>query len=200
MTRELRSIVLASASPRRLELLQSLGLEVEVAPSGYHEPKLPEHRPRTLAQHHARAKLASVLRRRHGLVVVAADTIVELDGASLGKPADAEDAARMLTLLSGKTHYVHTAYALSLPGIASPIERSCTTEVRFHHLEPDEIEEYVASGEPMDKAGAYGIQNRAAALVASIEGDYFTVMGFPLGDFVRTLRRSGFLLPRRTVS
>lgn len=197
MNRELPSIVLASRSPRRLELLLSLGLEVEVVPSGYAEPPLPEHRPRAAAQHHARAKLAALGRRRRGQAIVAADTVVEIEGGSLGKPADAADARRMLALLSGRTHYVHTAYALRLPGISSPIERSCTTEVRFHDLDPEEIEEYVASGEPMDKAGAYGIQSRAAALVCSIEGDYFTVMGFPLGDFIRTLRRSGFSLPRR---
>jgi septum formation protein len=195
---ELRSIVLASVSPRRLELLRSLGLEVEVVPSGYAEPALPEHRPRAAAQHHARAKLDAVRRRRRDHAIVAADTVVELDGVSLGKPVDAADAARMLGLLSGRTHYVHTAYALALPGLPSPIERSCTTEVRFNDLVPEEIAEYVASGEPMDKAGAYGIQNRAAALVSSIEGDYFTVVGFPLGDFIRTLRRSGFSLPRRS--
>jgi septum formation protein len=195
--RELRSIVLASASPRRLELLRSLDLEIEVVPSGYAEPPLPEHRPRAAAQRHARAKLEAVRQRRQGRAIVAADTVVDLEGVSLGKPVDATDAARMLALLSGRTHFVHTAYALALPGVP-PIERSCTTEVLFHDLEPDEIAEYVASGEPMDKAGAYGIQNRAAALVSSIEGDYFTVMGFPLGDFIRTLRRSGFSLPRRS--
>jgi septum formation protein len=197
VSHELRSIVLASASPRRLELLRSLGLQVEILPSGYAEPALPEHRPRAAAQHHARAKLEAVLKCRASRAIVAADTVVEIDGVALGKPVDEADACRMLALLSGRTHYVHTAYALALPGIRPPIERSCTTEVRFHDLSPEEISEYVASGEPMDKAGAYGIQNRAAALVASIEGDYFTVMGFPLGDFIRTLRRSGFSLPRR---
>jgi septum formation protein len=101
----------------------------------------------------------------------------------------------MLRLLSGRSHRVHTAYVLALPGVEQPLERLSSTAVRFHALEADEIEAYVATGDAADKAGAYGIQGRAAALVAAIEGDYFTVVGFPLGEFIRDLRRSGFALP-----
>jgi septum formation protein len=190
-------IVLASASPRRLELLRSLGLEVEAVPSGYGEPALPGLDPERLAEVHAREKLAAVLASRSddAAVVVAADTVVDVDGVALGKPQDAADAARMLRLLAGREHRVHTAFALRVPGRAAPIEERATTRVRFYPLDAAEIEAYVASGEPLDKAGAYGIQGRAAVLVESVDGDFYTVMGFPLALFVRTLRRLGFSLP-----
>jgi len=187
-------ILLASASPRRLELLRSLGFDVTVAPSGYHEPPMPHLSPRELAVSHAREKLASVP-RADGAATVAADTVVDLDGAALGKPRDAAEATRMLASLSGREHLVHTAYAVALPGVDAPVEEVETTRVRFHPLDAAEIAAYVATGEPMDKAGAYGIQGRAAALVAGIDGDFYTVMGFPLGGFVRALRRLGFVPP-----
>jgi septum formation protein len=100
-----------------------------------------------------------------------------------------------LRRLSGREHRVHTAFALAIPGRPEWIEERATTRVRFYRLEDEEIAAYAASGEPLDKAGAYGIQGRAAALVESIAGDFYTVMGFPLGRFIRTLRRLGFALP-----
>jgi len=186
-------VVLASGSPRRLELLRSLGFAVTVTASGYDEPPMPHLRPVELAAAHAAAKLASV--PRDGVAVIASDTVVDLDGAALGKPVDADDATRILRALSGREHVVHTAYAVALPGIAAPVGEVASTRVRFHALSDDEIAEYVATGEPMDKAGAYGIQGRASALVAGIDGDFYTVMGFPLGGFVRTLRANGFVPP-----
>ena len=198
---EIRAIVLASASPRRLELLRSLGLSVEVAPSGYGEHDPPGTAPLELAALHARGKLDDVAARLDvgddERAIVASDTVVDLDGVSLGKPKDAGDAHRMLGLLSGREHFVHTAFAVRLPGGrgARIVEETSTTRVRFHRLEPDEIAEYVATGEPRDKAGAYGIQGRASALVASIDGDFYTVMGFPLGRFVRALAGLGFRIP-----
>ena len=188
-------IVLASASPRRLELLRSLHFDVEVDPSGYHEPDDPTATPLELATSHARMKALEVRTRRPGDLLVAADTVVDLDGHALNKPLDAADAARMLGLLSGREHQVHTAFALGVPGAAELIERSETTRVRFHRLTDAEIADYIATGEPMDKAGAYGIQGRAAALVERIDGDFYTVMGFPLGCFIRTLRELGISLP-----
>ena len=208
----LERIVLASGSPRRLELLRSLGFEVIVAPSGYPEPPMPHLTPAELAQSHALAKLAAAtggdamvgsapstpLPTLASLsmtgAVVAADTVVDLDGEALNKPGDAAEATWMLERLSGREHVVHTAFALSLPG-HEPVCETHSTRVRFHALAADEIAEYVATGEPMDKAGAYGIQGRAAALVSGIDGDFYTVMGFPLGAFVRTLRRLGFVPP-----
>lgn len=191
-------IVLASASPRRLELLGSLGLEVDVLPSGYDEPEIPGLLPVELASNHAAAKLQSaitLLNERYDVPVLAADTVVDCDGAALGKPRDAAEAARMLELLSGREHQVHTAFALGIPGHVPHVE-CATTRVWFYRLQPDEIAEYVATGEPMDKAGAYGIQGRAAALVERIDGDFYTVMGLPLSRVVRAMRRLGFTLPK----
>lgn len=192
----LTRIVLASGSPRRLELLRSLGLEVVVVRSGYPEPPVPGLRPVELAVAHAREKLTAVVAKAAPeLAVVAADTVVDLDGASLGKPRDGADAVRMLQLLCGREHLVHTAFALSIPGRDAPLAEVSTTRVRFAALDGAELEQYVAGGDPMDKAGGYGIQGRGAALVESIDGDYYTVMGFPLGRFIRALRRLGFSLP-----
>lgn len=197
---DLTRVVLASASPRRLELLESLGLSVDVRPSAYDEPDDPTISPYDLAARHAREKAFDVRDRHHDVVVVAADTVVDVDGKALGKPKDAQEAAAMLRLLSGREHRVHTAFAVALPGRSELLEESATTLVRFYELTDEVIGEYVASGEPMDKAGGYGIQGRAAALVESITGDFYTVMGFPLARFVRALRRSGFTLPSAKVS
>jgi septum formation protein len=189
-------IILASASPRRLELLRSIGLEVEAVPSGYDEAPLGGVSPERLAVVHARAKLTSAAASADRSVpIVAADTVVDVGGTALGKPRDAADAARMLRLLSGREHRVHTAFALLVPGLLTPVEELSSTSVRFYPLDQAEIDDYVASGEPLDKAGAYGIQGRAASLVESVDGDFYTVMGFPLARFVRTLRRLGFSLP-----
>lgn len=197
----LTNIVLASASPRRLELLRSLGLHVETIVSGYAEPPLPGLLPKQIASVHALRKLeASLAVLRPGRLeeqpaVVAADTVVDVDLVELGKPVDADDAVRMLRQLSGREHRVHTAFAMRLPGVSGAVEEVVTTVVRFYPLTDAEIADYVATGEPADKAGGYGIQGRAAALVESIHGDFYTVMGFPLARFVRTLRRLGFSLP-----
>lgn len=195
-------MVLASASPRRLELLRSLGLEVRVAPSAYAEPADPRKTPRELAQLHAREKLLDVLGTQSGGdLLVAADTIVDVDGLAYGKPRDAGDAVRMLRNLSGRDHIVHTALAISLipPARSSTssnrvVEACESTTVRFFELDDDEIHAYVRSGEPMDKAGAYGIQGIGASLVERIDGDFYTVMGFPVGRFVRCLPHLGFSL------
>jgi septum formation protein len=189
-------IVLASASPRRFELLRSLGLHVDVLVSGYQEPPAPHLTPPELASLHAREKLAAAL---SGIVgahapVVAADTVVDLDATPLGKPRDAVEAATMLRALAGREHRVHTGFALAPSRDAPWIEERSTTRVTFYPLTEEEIAEYVATGDPLDKAGAYGIQGLGAALIKSIDGDFFTVMGFPLGRFVRALRRSGFSL------
>ena len=188
-------IILASASPRRLELLRSLGFDVRVEPSAYGEPGDPAATPVELAVRHAAAKARDVRARFPDDVVVAADTVVDVDGVALNKPRDHTEAARMLRTLSGRAHAVHTALALALPRQSELVQDCATTVVRFYPLSADEIADYVATGEPMDKAGAYGIQGRAAALVESIEGDFYTVMGFPLARFVRSLRRLGFALP-----
>jgi septum formation protein len=190
---------LASASPRRYELLRSLGLVVDVVPSGYEEPPLENVTPAELASRHAAEKLRFAVRNgaaAPGVPVLAADTVVDLDGAALGKPADTAEAVRMLERLSGRSHLVHTAFTLAVPGAAYAVAERETTRVTFFALEPAEIADYVATGEPLDKAGAYGIQGRAASLVAGIEGDFYTVMGLPLARVIRALRGSGFALPK----
>jgi septum formation protein len=194
----LSRIVLASESPRRLELLRSLGLIVDVAASGYAERPLARVSPAKLASHHAREKLRATIEthgRRFDTPVLAADTVVDLDGTALGKPRDLADAARMLESLSGREHVVHTAFALAVPGRETWTEERSSTHVRFYRLEAREIAEYLATGESLDKAGAYGIQGRAASLVKAIDGDFYTVMGLPLARLVRTLRVLGFTLP-----
>jgi septum formation protein len=195
----LRRIVLASASPRRLELLRSVGLVVDVVTSDYEEEPVPGLVPADLASFHAGEKLRAVLRDREalpeGVPVLAADTVVDLDGTALGKPRDGAQAVGMLARLAGRDHFVHTAFALAIPGRARWTKERATTRVRFYALTAEEIAEYVATGEPFDKAGAYGIQGRAASLIEEIEGDFYTVMGLPLARVIRALRRSGFRLP-----
>ena len=194
----LSRIVLASASPRRLELLRSLGLHVEVAPTGYEEAPVAKLSPAALASHHAAEKLRAAAANRgaaDGAPTLAADTVVDVDGTPLGKPCDAADAVRMLRLLSGREHVVHTAFALAVPGRATPTCERVSTRVRFYELRADEIADYVATGEPFDKAGGYGIQGRAASLVEAIDGDFYTVVGLPLARVIRALRGLGFTLP-----
>ncbi|MDQ2872241.1 MAG: Maf family protein [Candidatus Eremiobacteraeota bacterium] len=192
----LEHVVLASASPRRLELLRSLRLEVTVAPSAYVERELPDISAKDLAIAHARGK---ALEARTGApassFIIASDTVVDVDGQAYGKPIDRDGAAQMLRTLSGRTHLVHTAFALVIPRRDGLVEECSTSAVTFYALDEDEIARYVASGEPMDKAGAYGIQGYGATLVERIDGDFYTVMGFPLARFARGVKRLGFSLP-----
>jgi septum formation protein len=190
-------IVLASASPRRLELLRSLDFDVEVVPSSYEEPDHPHLQPRELAILHARHKCEDVRKKipEDRAIVIAADTVVDVDGVAYNKPRDEADAARMLRDLSGRAHVVHTAFALAVPNRAALVEACESTRVTFFALGDAEIAAYVASKEPMDKAGAYGIQGYGATLVERVDGDFYTVMGFPLARFVRTLRGLGISLP-----
>jgi septum formation protein len=194
---ELSTIVLASVSPRRYELLSSLGLEVRVVKSEVDEGERPGYAPRELAALHASSKAAAVAFRETSAFIVAADTVVDLDGISLGKPRDRAEASSMLRSLSGREHVVHTAYVVHDTARGTTMSGSRSTRVRFAKLDASVIATYVATGEPMDKAGAYGIQGRGAALVEAIDGDFYTVMGFPLGDFVRRLGELGYALPAR---
>jgi nucleoside triphosphate pyrophosphatase len=193
--RELHEIVLASVSPRRRELLESLGLRVIVVPSEIDEGNRQGFRPLELAQLHADAKAQAVAARELAHVILAADTVVDVDGVSLGKPRDRDEAAAMLARLAGREHLVHTAYSLvDLPG-GRRLAETVTTRVRFYPLGQDEIDAYVATGDPLDKAGAYGIQGRGAALIERIDGDFYTVMGLPLGRVVRSLQSLGYAIP-----
>jgi septum formation protein len=197
---QLFEIVLASVSPRRRELLLSLGLHVIVVPSEIDEGSRPGYQPRELAEFHAGAKAESVAAREPKAVILAADTVVDLDGLALGKPHDPAEAAQMLRSLAGREHLVHTAFSLVDGPSGRRLAESVTTRVRFYPLAPEEIEAYVATGDPMDKAGAYGIQGRGATLVERIDGDFYTVMGLPLGRVVRGLQRLGYALPAAQAS
>jgi septum formation protein len=175
-------LILASSSPRRRELLGLLGLSPEVVPADIDESWIPGEAPIPHAERLARAKAGVIAARRPDVAVIAADTIVVIDGEILGKPADAADAAAMLRRLSGREHVVHTAIAVAYRNdTASAVE---STRVWFRSLSDDAIAAYVATGEPMDKAGAYGIQGYGAVIVERIDGDYFTVMGLGLGRLV----------------
>lgn len=185
-----RRLVLASASPRRRQLLASIGLPAEVRPVDLDETALPNEPADAYVRRLAEAKARA--RAHAGEVVLAADTVVAADGLLLGKPADAEDAAAMLRRLSGRQHQVLTGLAVFTPddGVCSShVEISA---VRFSALEDAEIAAYVASGEPMDKAGAYAIQGLAALFIDRMEGVYSNVVGLPLNATYQLLRRVGY--------
>jgi septum formation protein len=188
-------VILASASPRRRELLGGLGIEFEVVPSDASEDT-PEGRwDRSLAARRiAHRKAATVARSHPEAIVIGADTLVCLAGAVLGKPEDEEDAKRMLRALSGKTHKVITGVAACSP--SATLRGSETTLVTFRHVMEHEIREYVATGEPMDKAGAYGIQGKAGAFVAAVHGCYYNVVGLPVLRLARMLRALGVEINR----
>lgn len=198
----LASVVLASRSPRRVALLRSLGLEVLVRPSAYGEEEVAGLEPRELAVYHAREKARDVAGSLDDEVprigyraplVIAADTIVELDGHLFGKPADAAEAATMLRSLSGRTHRVHTGYCL-WDRQAGERDGCVTSAVTFVPLREEQIEAYIATGEPMDKAGAYGIQGHGALLVDRVDGDFYAVMGLPLATLARECEALGYRL------
>lgn len=173
-------IILASGSPRRRELMQALGMEFEIVAADVDERSLGFHTPREFALKAAYVKACAVEERleRAGLIV-AADTIVVLEGKIFGKPADPEEARQMLAQLSGREHSVISGIAVK-EFHKSVLLDSVATRVFFRRLTPKQIADYVATGEPLDKAGAYAIQGKAARLVERIEGDYFNVVGLPL--------------------
>ncbi len=182
-----RPFYLASQSPRRKQLLQLIGLKFHILPSAVDEDACAETDPVRHAETLALAKAMDVARGVTEGIVVGADTIVVLDGNILGKPVDAADAARMLKRLSGRIHQVYTGFAI----VCQPEGRSVTghemTRVHFRHLQEWEIQSYVATGSPMDKAGAYGIQDQSALFADRIEGCFYNVVGFPLTKFYLTL-------------
>lgn len=182
-------VILASQSPRRTDLLDLIGVAHEVQPANVDESYVGGEQPEAHAERLARAKAESIATGLSESLVIAADTIVVIDGKVLGKPTDATDAARMLKMLSGRRHVVMTAVAVAYRGqTVSNIER---VSVNFRELGDDEIERYIATGEPMDKAGAYGIQGYGATIVRRIEGDYFAVMGLSLVRLVELLVQIG---------
>jgi septum formation protein len=182
-------VILASASPRRRELLALVGIAHDVRPAAIDESLRPGETPMGHAERLARAKAHAVAEREPDAVVIAADTIVVVDGDILGKPRGVEEAAEMLRRLSARTHTVYTATAVARGArTESAVE---TVTVTFRALTGEEIDQYVATGEPLDKAGAYGIQGYGATIVERVEGDYFSVMGLGLRRLVELLARVG---------
>jgi septum formation protein len=195
-----RPLVLASASPRRADLLTQVGIAYEVRVSDVaEEADEPGADPADVAETHARQKAQDVAGGAPGRLVLGADTVVVLDGRVLGKPADEADARGMLRALSGRAHEVITGVALALDAGGGPVllaQAHVRTRVVFRELSDAEIEAYVASREPMDKAGGYGIQGRGALLVHEIEGCYFNVVGLPLSRTWALLSALGHEVPR----
>ena len=194
------TIILASASPRRQELLRNAGIPFTVQPADIDERPLAGEAPRDCAERLAREKALAVFQSQPTNYVLGADTIVVVDDAILGKPLDAGDAARMLRMLSGRTHAVITGVCLVGPvasgqwPVVGETERqtmSETTLVTMCEMSDAEIRDYVATGEPMDKAGAYAIQGIASRWIPRIEGDYSNVVGLPMALVYRMLRERG---------
>ncbi len=183
-------VILASASPRRRELLRLVGIDHEVRPADIDESYLPGELPNAHAERLARGKAETIASLAGpDVVTIGSDTIVVVDGDVLGKPRDREQAHQMLRRLSGRSHIVMTGVAVSWHGqTLSGVEE---VGVTFRSISDDEIDRYIDTGEPMDKAGAYGIQGFGATIVERVDGDYFAVMGLALNRLAGLLRQAG---------
>jgi septum formation protein len=182
-------VVLASQSPRRRDLLTLIGIPHSVRPADVDESVLPGERPIPHCERLARAKASTLAVLDRDALVIGSDTIVVIDDAILGKPRTPEEAIAMLQRLRGRTHTVHTAVAASWRGqMVSGVE---TVSVTFRDFDDDIAAAYVATGEPMDKAGSYGVQGYGATLVERIDGDYFAVMGLALGRLITLMQALG---------
>lgn len=186
-------IVLASASPRRRELLTQIGVTIRVAAADIEENPLEGEHPADFVIRMAREKAIEIMRRERTRVpVLGADTAVILEGRILGKPAGKQDAFAMLTSLSGRTHEVYSAVAVAVS--ETEIHDALNvSRVTFTELEPEWIESYIETGDPMDKAGAYGVQGKAAEKISRIEGSFYGVMGLPLFETAELLKRARVL-------
>ena len=183
------SIVLASSSPRRKQLLEMLRIPFRVVAPDVDESRLAGEAPEPYVRRVARDKARAVAERERGALVLAADTSVVLDGELFAKPVDAADAVAMLARLQGRTHHVLTAVAVAGDGRLE--EALDVSAVTFRRAETDDLERYVATGEPLDKAGAYAIQGLGAPLVERVDGDFFGVMGLPVRLVLDLLARFG---------
>jgi septum formation protein len=184
-------IILASASPRRIELLQSLGLSFEIAASTVEEETEVEGDPGEFVERNALAKAADAVAKFSDGLVIGADTIVWLHGHALGKPLDMNDARRMLRLLAGNTHQVYSGIAIVRIGDNSTVTAHAVTDVTFRPLSDDEIDRYLNMIDPLDKAGAYAIQGAGGIIIEKICGCYYNVVGLPLSLLDTMLARFG---------
>lgn len=189
--RDQRQMILASASPRRKELLTLTGLKFRVDVSDYEEELHHRMPPHDLAKFLSLEKAKAVSAKYRDAVVIAADTFIVFRGSLLGKPHTEEEAKRMLEMLNGKSHSVITGFTVFDTANRKRISRSVETRVFFKKLTPAEIDAYVRTGEPLDKAGAYAVQGLGSVIVRKIEGDYFNVIGLPLSALMDSLKKFG---------
>jgi septum formation protein len=191
----MKKIILASASPRRRELLALTGLKFSVDPGDYEEDMSTPLDPHRLGRFLSLEKAKSVAARHRDALIIAADTFIVFKGGLLGKPHTGREARRMLLLLNGKRHSVITGFTILDTASGKRLSRSVETTVFFRNLTEKEIDAYVRSGEPLDKAGGYAIQGLGAVIVRKIEGDYFNVIGLPLSALTEDLRKFGIQVP-----
>jgi len=187
----MKRIVLASASPRRKELLEQLGLRFEVEPSDYEEDVASSSEPHETAKRLSLGKARAAARKHRNALIIAADTFVVFGDSILGKPHTNSEAREMLRALNGKAHSVITGFTILDAETEKVLSRSVETRVHMKKLTLKDIDRYVRSKEPLDKAGGYAIQRLGAVLVERIEGDYFNVVGLPLGALAESLREFG---------
>ena len=186
-------LILASASPRRRELLRQTPLRFRVIPSRTEETRRREETPQTYVARIAAEKAGAVAGRHPGFWVLAADTIVVLEGRVFGKPTDVDNARQMLTALSGRPHHVLTAFVLLDPAGRTTAAELVTSQVIFKELSESEVAAYLATGEPFDKAGAYAIQGKGRDLVARVSGSYTNIVGLPMDEVTTALGAAGLL-------
>ncbi|OGO02891.1 MAG: septum formation protein Maf [Chloroflexi bacterium RBG_13_52_14] len=187
----MKRIILASASPRRKELLEKIGLKFEVEPSNYAEDMYSKLSPDELARAISLEKAKVVASKHKNAIVIAADTFIVFRGKIMGKPSTEAEAREMLTTLKGKSHSVITGFTILDTDEKKVLSRSVETIIHVKNLTSEEIDAYVKSKEPLDKAGAYAIQGLGSVIVERIEGDYFNVMGLPLSSLAESLKEFG---------
>jgi septum formation protein len=187
----MRKIVLASGSPRRKELLEKIGLKFEVDPAEYVETLKSGMKPEEIARYLSLQKAQSAAKKYPDAIIIAADTFGVISGSVIGKPHNEAEARNILRKLSGRPHRVITGFTMMDTAVGKAVTRSVETTVHFRKLTDEEIDAYVRTGEPLDKAGAYGIQGLGAVLVDRIEGDFYNVIGLPLSALAEALKEFG---------
>jgi len=187
----MKTIILASVSPRRRELLEKIGLEFKVEASNYNEEMNSDQEPHGLAKSISLEKAKAIASHHHNALIIAADTFIVFRGKILGKPRSEREAREMLEALSGKIHSVITGFTIIDTDSQRVLSRTTETKVHIKKLTPGEIDAYVRSKEPLDKAGAYAIQGLGSVIVDKINGDYFNVMGLPLNALTESLKEFG---------
>jgi septum formation protein len=190
----MKKIILASASPRRKDLLEKIGLKFEVDSCDIIEDLTSDLAPRELAKKISAEKAQAAVEKYSDAIIIAADTIGVFEGKIIGKPHTATEARKILSILSGKSHLVITGYTIIDTGTRKTVTKSVQTKVYFRNLSESEIDAYVKTGEPLDKAGAYAIQGLGALIVEKIEGDYYNVIGLPLSSLMESLKGFGIHL------